>query len=192
MLPTMKTISFLIILFFAHSTAYADHGSDVIRIAISQIGHSDRDKNCPKNGCYSGFGSNWCSEFVSWVYLQAGIPFTGGAKLPWLLNDTGKIMSWFHANGTFVDPKDPNWINFKPTIGDYVFIGRASQQGDLTDRAHSGLVESVSADGNLHTIEGNNKGRPVSHFEYPLFKTNTRDNGPSNGIVLGFGHRNEH
>ena len=63
-------------------------------------------------------------------------------------------------------------------------------KGGVTDRAHSGIVESVSSDGTLHTIEGNNKGKSVGRFQYPLYKTNISNNGPANGIILGFGRRN--
>ena len=134
----MKRTLSLFIITITLSNAYAVEGSLVIQIAASQIGHSDRDPKCPIHGCYSGYGSNWCSEFVSWVYRQAGIPFTGGTKIPWLLNDTGKIISWFKANGTYLNRNDPNWKNFKPLPGDYVFIGRARNQGVFSDRAHSG------------------------------------------------------
>jgi hypothetical protein len=172
------------------SFALADTRSSILQIAESQLGHGDQDQGCPANGCYMGFGRNWCSEFVSWVYHEAQVPFDGGKPVDWLLNDTGKIISWFTAENAYIDRNNPNWLNFIPATGDYIFIGRVGSNGALTNRQHSGIVEFIDNQGALHTIEGNNNGRPVDRYVYPNYKTNLTDNGPSNGVVLGFGHRN--
>ena len=167
----------------------ASFGAAIVAIAISQLGHSDHDPGCPPVGCYGGRGKNWCSEFVSWAYRGAGVPFSGGKSAdPWLLNDTGKLIRWFKSNGTWVDRQSPKWKTFEPKPGDYVFIGRARKRGrGLTSRAHSGIVESIDSDGTLHTIEGNNHRRPVMRLEYPNFRMNSQVNGTANGIIRGFG-----
>jgi hypothetical protein len=118
------------------------------------------------------------------VYKEAGYPFRGGDK-GWRLTTTRRVRNWFKANSTYVARGQADWQRFTPTPGDYVYIGRA---GD-PDRKHSGIVERLDADGDLHTIEGNNWGRPVARYVYPNFRTNSTDNGPANGIVLGMGLR---
>jgi len=159
-------------------------GAKIVQTALSQ--HGKDDKDCPKDGCYSAKGKEWCSEFVSWVYNEADVPFTGGRKGGWLLVDTGKIRRWFKKNRTYIERDDPGWDEFVPSPGDYVFIGRAGRPR----RKHSGLVRRVRGT-SLETIEGNNKGREVDEYFYPNFKINTTNNATTktNGIVLGFGVR---
>src|SRR5262249_16462857 len=128
----------------------------IVRTAVSQLGRYDQDLDCPERGCYFGKGKNWCSEFVSWVYRKAGVPFSGGGQRDWLLNDTRKIIAWFSERQSYVDRRSAYWSTYLPEPGDYVFIGRANPSGGLTDREHSGIVEFVDASGALHTIEGNN------------------------------------
>ena len=164
-------------------------GEAIIAVASSQIGKLDQAPGCPPAGCYLGHGTNWCSEFVSWVYHQAGDSFDGGKSEPWLLNNTVKVIHWFDERKAYVKRDSDQWKTFVPSPGDYVFIGRVDSNGKFTSRAHSGIVESVDADGTLHTIEGNNNGRAVARYIYPNYLTNVTDNGPANGIVLGFGHR---
>ena len=159
----------------------------IVEVAISQLGRSDQDARCPAEGCYYGYGTNWCSEFVSWVYNQANEPFSSGKPIDWLLNDTVKIRSWFRAQGKFIDRQSSQWKSFSPQPGDYVFIGRANEIGGFTSRQHSGIVEYVDELGNLHTIEGNNNHRPVERYVYSSFRINSTENGLANGIVLGFG-----
>jgi hypothetical protein len=153
-------------------------GKTIVEVAKTQL-HKDNAK-C---GCYTDKSKKWCSEFVSWVYKEAGQPFTGG-KDGWLLTDTDQICNWFRNRGCFVDRNDPDWDFLVPNPGDYVYIGR---HGDF-NRKHSGLVERVKGD-DLHTIEGNNHKRPVDRYVYPNFRTNVKDNGPpkTDGIVLAFG-----
>ncbi len=157
-------------------------GNQIVEKAGSQLGKDDED--CPHPGCYGGAGTNWCSEFVSWVYEKAGYPFRPGKTL---LTNTGKIIKWFRRNSTYISRGHPDWDGFIPTPGDYVYIGRA---GD-PNRKHSGIVERIDSDGTLHTIEGNNRGCAVDRYVYPNFRTNTTSNDPpkTRGIVLGFGLR---
>jgi Bacterial tandem repeat domain 1/CHAP domain len=158
-------------------------GEAIVQTAIAQIGRDDGD--CPAPGCFNGNGGEWCSEFVSWVYNQAGAPFTGGGAGGWLLSNTTKIRNWFSAHATYLD-RSVSWSGVEPQPGDYVFISRVG-----TDREHSGIVEYVDVDGALHTIEGNNAGRRVGRYVYPNFRTNTTSNLPANtnGYVAGLGLR---
>ena len=158
-------------------------GNQIVKTAEGQIGKKDSD--CSPPGCYGGDGDQWCSEFVSWVYKSAGYPFTGPGGS--LLRSVDKIVKWFSRKSTYISRDHTHWDEFTPTPGDYVYIGRA---GD-PDRKHSGIVEYVDSDGDLHTIEGNNARRAVARYVYPNFRTNTTNNDPpeTKGIVLGFGLR---
>lgn len=163
----------------------SDSGAAIVAVAAGQLGRDDAD--CPGRGCYLGNGGEWCSEFVAWSYQRAGFPFTGGGEGGWLLANTTRIRDWFRDRATYLERSAQDWNSFRPTPGDYVYVGRA---GD-PDREHSGIVEFVDAGGDLHTIEGNNAGRPVARYIYPAFRTNSSNNDPkaTNGVVVGFGLR---
>lgn len=162
----------------------------ILSVALEEIGCHDEDLPFP--GKYYAAGYNWCSEFVSWVYKQAGCPFTEGGYSQrivdppddgkWMQRSSSRCIEWFKANGFYVHREDTLWYSFTPKLGDYVFIGRYG-----SDRMHSGLVEYLGCDGTLHTIEGNNAGRAVMKFQYPHYKINSDDNGEANGVILGFG-----
>lgn len=169
----------------------------IVNTAIAEIGTDDDE--CDSPGCYYGNGGQWCSEFVSWVYWQAGYPFTGGDNGGWRLDRTSKIISYFSAKNAYVDRSNFFWKRVIDYIkpGDYVFIGRYN-----TDRRHSGIVEyvekrtayeclpdrcTIKTVYDLHTIEGNNSGAPVDRYVYPDFINNFTDNNPDNGIVKGIG-----
>jgi hypothetical protein len=160
----------------------------VIRSASTQIGRSDRD--CPKPGCYGGTGRNWCSEFVSWANREAGTPFDGGrAPSPWLLRDAKTISDWYRKHGQFLKRDSKEFQTYSPTPGDYVLIGSLDSTGNPTSRRHSGIIESVSRDGNLHTLEGNHHGAPVGRYSYPDYLRKSRNPPSSGDIILGIGTR---
>jgi hypothetical protein len=164
-----------------------DTGARIVAVAESQIGRHDRDAGWI--GLYHGHGSAWCSEFVSWCYMTAGVPFSGGRKnidlcfKAWNLTNTRQIIRYFkkHLRYYEIDDLPQDLI---PRPGDYVFITNTEGR-----RAHSGIAKEViqEADGTetLVTIEGNNKGRPVAEYRYPDF----RHNKVGEGIVGGIGVR---
>lgn len=166
---------------------------DIVKTMTDELGN--RDKNGTAIGRYYSGGREWCAEFVSWCYYRAGVPldkgsFTSsiaeGLEGDWMHRSTTRLRDWFLGEGKYIERGSPRWYDYMPMPGDFVFIGRAD-----SDRKHSGLVEFLHPDGSLHTIEGNNGGRPVSRYEYPLYKINNTDNGSANGIVLGIGVRDE-
>lgn len=75
----------------------------------------------------------WCADFVSWVYKQAGTPFTGGASGGWRIPGVPGLRAWFQKNGTYT----PNSGSVKPKPGD-VYIYRGDQ--------HTGIVTEVNKD----------------------------------------------
>lgn len=162
----------------------------ILSTALGELGKHDEDSPFP--GRYYSGGLNWCSEFVSWCYWKAGYPFTEGSFTSsvkvdgddgfWMQRSSQRIIDWFKKNAKYVHRGSDEWYQLKPETGDYVFIGRAG-----SDRMHSGIVQFADCAGHLHTIEGNNSGRPVMEFSYPYYKINETDNGLANGIILGFG-----
>lgn len=85
----------------------------------------------------------WCAYFVSWLAKSAGAPIGAGG------NGTGYVPTleaWGKQTNRFVEHGSQ-----PPQPGDIVIFDWA---GDGT-ADHTGIVESVGADGSVRTIEGN-------------------------------------
>jgi hypothetical protein len=77
----------------------------------------------------------WCAYFVSWAARQAGVPIGDSGQGYGLVDD---VMAWGQRTGKALP------------------AGSTPQPGDLIVwDEHIGIVESVGADGSIHTIEGN-------------------------------------
>lgn len=112
----------------------------------------------------------WCSDFVAWVYQQAGVPFSGGAMGGWLLTNNHAMERWFATRGMWVDRRSDAMDEYVPQPGDFVRF--PTERG-----GHAAIV--VRANGTtLHTIEGNVSGEVARgrYFHY-------RDNP----LIAGFG-----
>jgi hypothetical protein len=82
----------------------------------------------------SGVGP-WCAYFVSWAARQAGVPVGDSGQGYGLVDD---VWAWGERTGKSLP------------------AGSTPQPGDLIVwDEHIGIVESVGADGSIHTIEGN-------------------------------------
>lgn len=110
----------------------------------------------------------WCADFVSWVYKQAGTPFTGGASGGWRIASVEGIQKWMVQNGTYTS----NGPTATPQPGDVYFIGGT----------HMGIVEKVEGN-NLYTISGNtsvesySNGVGVGSRVYQNYQANTSITG---------------
>lgn len=84
----------------------------------------------------------WCAYFVSWVFNQAGAPIVdnNGAGLSMAIGNWGKKTGRFSAPGS------------TPKPGDIVLFKNETSSNWAN---HIGIVESVDANGKIHTIEGN-------------------------------------
>src|SRR3712207_2430939 len=78
----------------------------------------------------------WCAYFVSWAAAQGGAPIGEQGQG---MGATIAVEEWGKRTGRALPP------------------GQAPQPGDLIvwGSRHIGIVESVDAQGNIHTIEGN-------------------------------------
>lgn len=85
----------------------------------------------------------WCAYFVSWLAKSAGAPIGAGG------NGTGYVPTleaWGKQTNRFIESGSQ-----RPQPGDIVIF---DWSGDGT-ADHTGIVESVGADGSVNTIEGN-------------------------------------
>jgi len=145
-------------------------GGDIVSIAQAELnkgvkedplgcdaGNPSRDGSCGKevDKYTDSTLEYWCADFVSWVYNQAGSPFTGGLSGGWRIASVDGVRSWFKANGTWTD----NGPGVKPKPGDVYTMGIS----------HTGIVEKVEGD-TIFTISGN---------------TATDNTGNGNGVGRG-------
>jgi hypothetical protein len=86
-----------------------------------------------------GNAEPWCADFVSFVLLRAGRPFSGGASGGWRIPWVPEIEAWFRARGrwfphAFAAPLPGDVVNFS--------------------WGHTGIVVAVRG-AELVTVEGN-------------------------------------
>jgi hypothetical protein len=103
----------------------------------------------------SGVGP-WCAYFVSWAARQAGTPLGDQGQGFGRVDD---VWAWGQRTGRAMPAS-----------------GTTPQPGDLIVwDEHIGIVQSVDADGSIHTVEGNSSDR-VSQRTY----------GPDGGGAVGY------
>jgi CHAP domain len=121
-------------------------GQRALQVAEGEIGQTEQppgSNDSPRIAEYrtatagSGIGP-WCSYFVSWAAKQAGAPVGEAGQG---FGSVSALSSWAQRTGRFTPAA----------------AGQAPQPGDLIvwGGEHVGMVESVDADGKIHTVEGN-------------------------------------
>ncbi len=111
----------------------------------------------------------WCDYFVSWVYREAGVPFTGGSGAKgYAMVPVPNMQAYFSNKNSF----HPAGNGYVPKPGDVV-IWDYKKDGVLD---HVSIV--VSVDGQKMTTIGGNESDQVSKREYASF---------DNKDVYGFG-----
>ncbi len=141
-------------------------GSGALAAAQSQVGVSEQppgSNDGPQIAEYrtatagSGVGP-WCAYFTSWAAAQAGAPLGEAGQG---FGSVSALYGWAQRTGR-ATPAGPG---VHPNPGDLIVWG-----GE-----HIGIVESVDADGSIHTIEGNSSNA-VSRRTY----------GPDGGGATGY------
>jgi hypothetical protein len=126
------------------TSAPASGAPAIVQAAAGEVGQAEQppgSNDSPRIAEYrtavagSGVGP-WCAQFASWCAKQAGVPL-------------GEAGQGFQSVGAIAD-----WAQ---RTGRWQPAGSTPQPGDLIvwGGEHVGLVESVDADGSIHTIEGN-------------------------------------
>jgi hypothetical protein len=119
-------------------------GARALAAAQAEVGQAEQppgSNDSPRIAEYrqatagSGVGP-WCAYFVSWAAQQAGAPIGEQGQG---MGATIAVEEWGKRTGRSLPP------------------GSVPQPGDLIvwGSRHIGIVESVDASGNIHTIEGN-------------------------------------
>ncbi len=121
-------------------------GQRALAFAQQEIGQAEQppgSNDSPRIAEYrtatagSGIGP-WCSYFVSWAAKNAGVPLGEAGQG---FGAVSAVASWAQRTGRW----NPAASGQPPQAGDLIVWGGQ----------HIGIVESVDADGKIHTIEGN-------------------------------------
>lgn len=153
----------------------------IVRIAQEQLGLRETPDGCNCGEQIQKFlgsspGELWCADFVSWVYREAGLPFTGGSDGGWRVINVGVMHQWHVTNGLWFssdsaeDPRPGDVISF---ITD-VYDGHVG----LVERLDDAGTPGVPGDDTIHTIEGNTSNMVAR-----------RDYRRVGGSVVGWGRR---
>lgn len=127
--------------------------SDIIATAESQKGsYAGVNKF---NSWYGLPGSEWCDEFVSWVFHQNGAIAAIGGKFAL----TTAHAAWFKSKG--------QWTSSNPQPGYVAFFNWAGggPGAGIASIDHVGIVTGVNGTGAINTIEGNTGNNQVAARE---------------------------
>ena len=91
----------------------------------------------------------WCAYFVSWAAREAGAPLGDSGQGFGAVSD---VWAWGQRNGKAIPAGQG-----PPQPGDLI----------VWDGRHIGIVESVAADGSVHTIEGNSSNMVTRRVHGP-------------------------
>ncbi|MDR0959459.1 MAG: CHAP domain-containing protein [Propionibacteriaceae bacterium] len=95
-----------------------------------------------------GVEEDWCSDFVSWVYNEADLPFTNPNSYSWRIPGIYTLEQYFVEEGVYADP-----LEYVPHFGDVMLYNGSEAEGTVYE-GHTNLVLGVF-DGQLVTIGGN-------------------------------------
>jgi hypothetical protein len=133
-------------------------GARIVAAAAGEIGQTEQppgSNNSPRIAQYRtategnpGPGP-WCAYFVSWAARQAGAPVGDHGQG---FGSVDALYAWAQSAGRAYTASS----------------GRTPQPGDLiVFNEHIGIVESVDASGQIHTIEGNTSNSVLRRVHAP-------------------------
>jgi hypothetical protein len=94
----------------------------------------------------------WCADFITWIMLQAGVPYKNPNSGGWRIPGVYTVKEYYQSQNRYVPVG-----NYKPQMGD-VAIYDSNQTHDLSNNIHVAIVLVVK-DGVMTTIGGNEGGR---------------------------------
>jgi hypothetical protein len=135
--------------------------------ALAQVLREQYDQNQPGTVYSDGVEENWCADFVSWVYREAGASFSNPNSGSWRIPGVLTLWEYFRSQGQFTE----DLAGFTPQFGDVVLYEDVAEVGQ-----HTNIVLSFE-DGWITTV-GGNEGKPAQ-----VRVSRARLDDPSLGII---------
>lgn len=106
-----------------------------------------------------GNSEPWCSDFVSWVYKEAGTPLQNPVSGSWRIPGTYTLRDYLIKEGRLKGPE----ADYVPHTGDLMLYDNPNPFG-----GHVNIVLKVNSDKSVTTIGGNEPGgiRVKTHKAY--------------------------
>jgi N-acetylmuramoyl-L-alanine amidase len=146
-------------------------GGSIVQVAEAEFAKNVHEYDSNVLKYTTGRQEAWCADFVSWVYKEAGTPFTDGGAGGWQHPSVLELQGWFKKKHIYFDVGSQ-----QPQPGDVAFyIGSQTPDGGSTQ--HVNLVISVNGD-KMVTIGGN---------ESNSVKRSTRSIKVGSNSLVGFG-----
>lgn len=127
--------------------------NDVLALARNKVGLGENPPGSNHNEITTWYGVDgpWCAMFVSWILAHTGFSRDGGASLlvPGVVQTTSR--GWSYVPYLLNNFRDAGRAVSAPQAGCVVCY---DWDGDGVPD-HTGLVDSVNADGTIWAIEGN-------------------------------------
>lgn len=134
----------------------AANAGDIVGIAEAELKKNVQEYDSNTMKYTDGNREAWCADFVSWVYKEAGTPFTDGASGGWRQASVLNLQAWFKSKHTYFKVGEQ-----KPQPGDVAFyIG--SQTADSGSSQHVNIVTKV--EGDTMTVIGGNQSDKVTEY----------------------------
>lgn len=158
----------------ASSCNASSAGGTVVEIAERELKIATKGCRTSSDGQCAAYTDNnpeeWCADFVSWIYKEAGKPFSDGLSGGWRINNVFSLDDYLSAKhkGNYFLREDSSQT---PEPGDIIIFN------DGGPRTHTGLVRSVQGN-SITTIEGNLNDSVASR---------TIDNYRTNTLIHAFG-----
>ena len=170
-------------------TLTGDQRTDVVLVALSQLGYHEGNSDADMGGGSSGtrnfveynrlygkldnnegngvsYGYNWCCAFVTWCVRQANV----STSVVRTEVSCDRLVNWLRENSTYHTSGD----GYTPETGDLIFFKTAGANRQWA--SHIGIVRYC--DGNkVYTVEGNTATHNVALKEYSL----------TDSYVVGYG-----
>ncbi len=153
--------------------------AQVVSVAETELGKTPVEYDTNVMKYTTGRQEPWCADFVTWVFKEAGVPFSGG-------NDGWQIPAVLSLQAYFKGGQDGSeYFNVgdrAPQPGDVAFyIGAQTPDGGSTQ--HVNIVGAVDTASGVMTTIGGNESNKV--------KKGTRQIELDAESLVGFGRRNK-
>lgn len=129
-----------------------------------------------------GFKESWCSDFISWLFDQAGTPFVHPATKYWRIPGVQTLMTYYQQEGAYHEIGD----GYVPKMGDVAFYLGETPDGSSSE--HVAMILEVHGN-TIVTIGGNEGDDGIIRVRYDALKAGVKGLVAIGASGIGSGSR---